>query len=171
MVSNILSPELEMEEKVVAELERLSIRYLSRLTHSSTLKDYLPAQFVADIIKQPSARVRNAAISLFLVKPEYSVYVADALKHTNNEESITLKFFYLAAVFLQQKYRVNPITPLPDLFSTEYGIVGTDPDERLRSLAEKHQQVSGKSINWQGTYENAAKRLLHQWELEKVWNK
>ena len=171
MVSSTLSPKLEIEEKVVAELERLGVHYLSRLTNFSTHKIYSPAQFIADIVKQPSARVRNAVISLFLARPEYSAYVQEALRHSNAETALTLKFFYTAAVLLQEKYQINPTTVLPDFFLAEFGVTGRNPDEKLHSLGQKHQQVSGKSINWQGTYENAAKHLLHQWELEKAWNK
>jgi len=170
MASDTLSPELELEEEVVARLERLGVRYLSRLTSSSSRKDYPPAQLIADTVKQPSARVRNAVISLFLVKPEYSVYIRDALKYAKDQESIILKFFYTAAVFLQQKHQINFTTILPDLFSQEIGVTGESPEERLRSLGQKHRLASGKSINWQGTYENAGKHLLHQWELEKAWN-
>jgi len=171
MVGNAHSPELEKEEEVVAQLERLGIRYLSRLAKSSIPKDHPPQKFIAEIVKQPSARVRNAVISLFLARPEYSAYIQEALKHTNTEAALTLKFFYTAAVLLQEKYEINPTTVLPDFFRAEIGVTGKNPDEKLHSLGQKHQQVSGKSINWQGTYENAAKHLLHQWELEKAWNK
>ena len=92
MVTETFSPELEKEEEIVAELQGLGIWYLSRLNNISRRKDYSSAQLIADIIKQPSARVRNAAISLFLAKPEYSAYVQDALKDTNETERFTLKF-------------------------------------------------------------------------------
>ena len=171
MVVNPLSTELQKEEEVVAQLERLGIRYLSRLSKSSAQKDYRPAKLIADIVKQPSARVRSALISLFLTKPDYSAYVPEALKHANETEARTLKFFYTAAVFLQQKYRISSTSALPDAYSKELGIEGVDPDQKLISLGERHQQASGRSINWYGTYENAAKHLFRQWELEKLWNK
>src|SRR5262249_41558732 len=138
---------------------------------SSTPKNYPPQKFIAEIVKQPSARVRNAVISLFLARPEYSAYVRDALKHTSAETTLTLKFFYTAAVLLQEKYKINPTTVLPDFFLAEIGVTGKNPDEKLHSLGQKHMKVSGKPINWKGTYENAARHLLHQWELDKAWNK
>ncbi len=171
MVVHALSPELAKEEEVVVELERLGIRYLSRLTKSSTPKSYPPPKLIADIVKQPSARVRSALICLFLIKPDYSAYVHEALKYTNDAEAQTIKFFYTAALLLRRKYQINQTADLPDSFSKELGVAGTDPDQQLLSLGQKHQQASGKSINWYGTYENAAKHLLRQWELEKLWSR
>lgn len=171
MITEILSPEIEREEEIVAELQRLGIRYLSRASNISPHQNRPPAKLIADLTRQPSSRVRNALIPLFLVKPEYAAYLREALTQVNNEQGLTLKFFYTAAVFLQRKSKTNPTAVLPDLFSGEIGVSGTNPDEKLRDLGQKQQEVSGRNINWQGTYENAAKHLFRQWELEKIWSK
>ena len=171
MVAEILSPELEKEEEIVAELQSLGIRYLSRASNTSSSHNHTPAQLMAEIICQPSSRVRNALISLFLAKPEYAAFVQEALTQVNNKQSITLKFFYTAAVFLQRKFQPNAAILLPDLFSDEIGLSKTTAEDELCELSKRHQKASGLHINWQGTYENAAKHLFHQWELEKTWKK
>jgi hypothetical protein len=38
--------------------------------------------------------------------------------------------------------------------------LGIDPDENLRRLSQNQQLISGRLINWYGTYEHAMKRLL-----------
>jgi hypothetical protein len=169
MAAEILSPEFEKEEEIVAELQRLGIRYLSRTNGTSYSTEPAPEKLIAELTRQPSSRVRNALISLFLARPEYAVHVPRAFTQVNMEEGQILRFFYTAAVFLQKKYHVNSAIILPDLFSEEIGISGGNPDKSLRELGMKHQQASGVNINWLGTYENAAKHLFRQWELEKTW--
>lgn len=171
MVTEILSPELEKEEEIVAELQRLGIRYLSRGSNSTNNQNLSPVELIAGLTRQPSSRVRNALISLFLAKPEYAIHVQEALAQLTSDESNILRLFYTAAVFLQEKYRINSLVVLPDLFSEKIGILEKDADEKLHSLGMKHRQISGLRINWQGTYENAAKHLFRQWELEKSWKK
>jgi len=172
MGTDILSPELEKEEQVVAELERLGVRYLMRLSHITSRQNYPPVELIADITWQPSSRVRNALVSLFLAKPEYSAYIQQALRQVDQQQAILMKSFYTAAVLLQRKYANKcPDIILPDLFSKELLVSGITPDEQLCSLGKKHQEISGRNINWQGTYENAAKHLFRRWELEKEWSK
>ncbi len=174
MVSINLSPDLQIEENLVAELARLGIRYLSRLSDVQAKRAIAPSNLIADLTRQPSSRVRAALISLFLAQPEYAKYVLAALKQVNEKEAITLKFFYAAATLLQRKYAdkflTGKVPNLPDLFLRELGISGVSIEEQLSKLEKKHQEVSGQYINWKGSYENAARHLLRQWELEKRWN-
>lgn len=62
------------EEQVVSELDALGISYLSRQSSSSVERVRPPEQLLADLIRQPSARVRQAVIALFLSHPEYAEY-------------------------------------------------------------------------------------------------
>lgn len=94
------------------------------------------------------------------------------------EEQLTLKLFYTAAVVLQKKHseRLRPFLAerwqwLPDLFSAEFDLPSSQlPEEILKALGAAHQQQTGKTLNWTGTYENVAHHLLHRWELERQWN-
>ena len=52
------------EERVVAELELLGIRYLSRYTSDRAERVRSPDILLADLVQQPSARVRAAVIAV-----------------------------------------------------------------------------------------------------------
>jgi hypothetical protein len=43
-----------------------------------------------------------------------------------------------------------------------------DPEENLKLLAQKHQLLTGRLINWYGTYEHAVQRLLVNKEKETI---
>jgi hypothetical protein len=173
MTSIRLDAEIQKEEEIVAELYRLGIRHLSRLSVNPPSQKYPPAVLIAELTRQPSSRVCNALIPLFLAHPGFSVHVLEALKYVNREQGLTLKFFYTAAVLLQrrdpEKFQGDS-APLPDYFLGELGILDSTPAEMLQELGRRHQQASKQYINWLGSYENAAGHLLRQWELEKRWN-
>jgi hypothetical protein len=38
------------------------------------------------------------------------------------------------------------------------------------SLGHEHRQRAQEKVNWTGTYEQVARQLLRQWELESRWN-
>ena len=59
---------------------------------------------LADLVQQPSARVRAAVIAVFLAHPEYAAAVPAALERLGPTERLTLRFFYTAAVLLQQEH-------------------------------------------------------------------
>jgi hypothetical protein len=167
------------EEALVAELELLGIRYLSRQTSFLAAGPRPPAQLLADLVRQPSARVRESVISLLLTHPYYAAAVPDALAVLRERERLTLRLFYTAAVLLQAEYvdRLEAATALevqwlPDLFSVELGVPPPSVPYRSRmsSLAETHQRSTGIAANWAGTYENVAVKLLRRWEKERHWS-
>jgi hypothetical protein len=87
---------------------------------------------------------------------------------------LVLRFYYTAAATLQRKYweRLGKLfgeqTQLPDLFSQKLGVLlSENPDEVLTNLAQRHQVLSGQTINWHGTYEHAAERLIKHMEKFK----
>ncbi len=51
------------EERLVAELEQLGVRYLSRLTNEKARRVRTPHKLLADLVQQPSSRVRAALIA------------------------------------------------------------------------------------------------------------
>jgi len=54
---------------------------------------------------------------------------------------------------------------LPLLFEKQLDfVIGNNPDENLRKLNQNQQLISGRLINWYGTYEHAIDRLLNHWE-------
>lgn len=165
--------EITEEEQLVAELELLGVRYLSRQTNYQATQVRPPAVLIADLIKQPDARVRCALIAVLLSRPDLATAVPAALPCLTTTERVTLKCFYTAAVLLQRQYaeRLRPFMMknwqwLPDLFSQELGLGENDSwPGKLAHLGEEHQRRTRTTVNWTGTYENVTRRLLHQWEL------
>jgi len=169
---------LATEDMIVAELEQLNIRYLARRGGDTGPQMRPPAELLADLMRQPSARVREAVIAVLLAHPAYAQAVPAALAQLSAPEQSALRFLYSAAVLLQQQY-VDALRPyiadrwqwLPDLFSQELGIPrsGT-PRERLERLGVIHRAYTRSAINWAGTYENVARKLVRRWRLEHRWN-
>jgi len=165
------------EERLVAELEQLGVRYLSRQSAYQAKRVRPPQKLLADLVRQPSSRVRTALIAVLLAHPEYGGVVPSVVLSLPTAEQWTLKLFYTAAVLLQKEYAARlqiflgeDWCWLPDWFSKELNLPSAAPGEQLRALAHLHQQETGIVLNWAGTYDNAARHLLHRWELERTWN-
>jgi hypothetical protein len=170
--------QLEKEERLVAELEVMGIRYLSRLTATQVRHLRSPQQMLTDLVKQPSSRVRTAVIAIFLLHPDFCEALPGALDGLSPQDQQTLKFFYTAAVYLQRKhdarlqlYVGDRWRQLPDLFQQEFSFQPqASPDELLRQLGIKQREQTGIVANWAGTYENVAHHLLRSWELGQKWS-
>ena len=170
---------LATEDSIVAELEQLDIRYLSRRSSDAGAQGRPPATLLTDLMRQPSARVREAVIAVLLAHPAYAQAIPAALAQLSPSEQLALRLFYSAAVLLQQQYAdmLRPYVAerwqgLPDLFSQELGIAaqGT-PQERLTRLGAAHRAYTRSVVNWTGTYDNVARKLLRRWNLEHRWNR
>jgi hypothetical protein len=165
------------EERLVAELELLGIRYLSRQTSDRAEGVRPPDVLLADLVQQPSARVRATVIAVLLAHPEYAEAVPAALERLRPAERLTLRLFYTAAALLQQEYaeRLRPFVAglqLPDWFAADLGLPDVSSTrERLTALGQRHRQKTQVDVNWVGTYENVVRRLLRSWELEGQWNR
>jgi hypothetical protein len=172
--SMLSGPEGE-EERIVAELGLLGVRYLSRRASVQAKRVRPPDVLLADLVRQPSARVRAAVIAVLLARPEYAPAVPAALGRLGPAERLTLQLFYTAAVLLQQEHaerlqRFVDGHQLPDHFSVELGLPeSASPRERLVALGRQHRRRTQACINWAGTYENVAYHLLRSWELKARW--
>jgi hypothetical protein len=168
---------MDAEEQIVAELETAGVCYLSRHTDQKIRSKRPPYRLLADLVCQPSSRVRLATIALLLAQPSYAQSISEALEILPSERQFLLMVLYSAAVFLQQVYR-KPIEkyqgrrwhPLPDIFSTELNIpLDLPPQQRLAALGRLYRSHSGVDLNWSGTFDNAARHWLRQVELEERW--
>jgi len=164
------------EERLVAELELLGIRYLSRQTIEKATIVRPPDVLLADLVQQSSARVRSAVIAVLLTHPELAEAIPAALERLGPIESQTLRFFYTAAMLLQQLHAALLLhgtrQPLPPRFAVDVGLASNaTPRERLLALGQQQRQQTGAAVNWVGTYENVARCLLRAWELEALWNR
>jgi hypothetical protein len=165
------------EERIVAELGLLGIRYLSRRTSARVEGVRPPDALLADLVRQPSARVRAAVIAVLLAHPEYAAAVPVALEKLAPAERLTLQLFYTAAVLLQQEHterllRFVASRQIPDRFSAELGLPeSASPPEQLSALGQQHKRRTHTHVNWTGTYESVAHHLLRSWELEAQWSR
>jgi len=165
------------EERLVAELETIGVRYLSRQSTTQVKRVGSPARFLAELIQQPSSRVRTALIAALLAQPDLSRSIPAALKRLDPDDQLTLKLLYTASVALQKKHAdhlrlflADHWQWLPDLYSAELGLaVNQSPDNFLHDLGATHREQTGVVLNWTGTYESVVHHLLHRWELEKQW--
>jgi hypothetical protein len=85
------------EEQLVAEIEKMGIRYLSRQTGYQAKRVRTPQRLLADLLRQPSSRVRTAVIAVLLAYPEYAQVVPQILKRLSLSDQIMFKLFYTAA--------------------------------------------------------------------------
>ena len=178
MTSTALVGSSSEEEYLVAELESLGVRYLSRQT-AYLAKHVRPGDvLIAGLVCQPAARVRNAVIALLLAHPEYAGWAFRDLARLQPGEQTRLRILYTAAVVLQKEHAKILRSSLgiawrllPDLFAQELGVsTSQSPDKTLKRLGRLQQQETGAVVNWCGTYEDVVQRLLRQWELELQWN-
>lgn len=159
------------EERLVAELELLGIRYLSRQTSFEASGVRAPESLLIDLVQQPHARVRAAVIAVLLSHPDYAQAVPAALRQLSSRDRLTLQSLYTAAVLLQREHadRLRPVVGdrwrwLPDTLSEELGLLPVgSPRERLRSLDREMRRRTGASVNWMGTYEQVVEKLMRDW--------
>jgi hypothetical protein len=166
------------EERIVAELRSLGIRHLTQRAANPPARPRAPDALLADLVRQPSARVRAAAIALLLAHPEYSGALPAALDRLPPEERLNLQAFYLAALFLQEEHedRLRALQPgrwlrlqaMPHVILDLDVPGGGTPRERLSALGREHRRLAGRAVNWAGTYEQVARKLLRQWEKEQA---
>lgn len=162
------------EDQLVSELWARDVRFLMG-RQSSPIPLLAPANLIASLAQSKNARVRLSLIPLFLRHPEFAAEAENADKSLSPQTNQSvLRFYYTAAVLLQRKYweRLTKIfgrqPQLPDLFSSKLGLSpDKNPDQALLQLAKRHQILSGQSINWLGTYEHGAERLIKHMEKFK----
>lgn len=170
--------EFNKEDQLVEELSQLGITYLSNRSSFPSASPRSPEEIIADCVQQPSSRVRTAAIALFLLHPQLSARLPQALALLDDESRQLLKVFYTGAVYLQKLYyeELYPLVEkhwdwLPDFYGTELGLSSNHtPRKALQQLGRVHQVLTHSMTNWAGTYENAALHLIRYKQRELQWN-
>ena len=126
-----------------------------------------PSRLLAALAESNEARLRLSLIPLFLEHPEFAVYVRAVGRSLTPSARLTLQCYYCAAVWLGQKHQPGKPS-LPDHFSRELGVqVTDDPETNLKSLAQRHQELSAAKINWLGTYLHAAQIWQKGLEIQR----
>lgn len=158
------------------ELGRLGVPFVRSETGAALPTSIPPAQLLAALAASDEARLRLALIPLFLMHPDYAAHAPEVAVQLAPVPRLLFRCYYTAAMLLQQIHAerlhsiVGPLVALPDLFSSELGLpqVGR-PLDRLQLLAVRHASLSGYPINWLGTYQHAAERLLTHMEKAAQW--
>jgi len=126
-----------------------------------------PARLIAALANSNESRLRLSLIPLFLEHPDFAAYVQAVTGILDPSARITLQCYYSAAVWLGQILCL-PGCSLPDLFSREINLHPVDdPEENLRALAKRHEELSGSRVNWLGTYQHAAQVWLKGLEFNR----
>jgi hypothetical protein len=148
-------------------LAALDVPFIAGASHQRIAALSQPAALLASLAASDEARLRLALIPLLLRRPEFARHAVAALRLMPPAAQTCFKCYYTAAVRVQEKHRrrletvLGRVDLLPDLFSAELGVSErTDPDDALRILAMRQRHLTGRSINWLGTYEHGADRLL-----------
>ena len=119
-----------------------------------------PSRLIGVLAQSGEARLRLSLIPLFLEHPEYAGRVLSVAKNLAPAARLNLQCYYSAAVWLAKKIADGPA--LPDHFSQALNLApGDDPEENLRALETRQQELSGTFVNWLATYYHA----------EQVWRK
>jgi hypothetical protein len=94
---------------------------------------------------------------------------------------LTLETLCVAAALLQREFEDelrrlmgSRWRWLPDPHEFALGgalLTRGSPREKLGALGKEHQRRTRTRVNWSGTHEQAATRLLRRWEVEDQWSR
>lgn len=170
MFANRLTP-----TQLVDALDTLDVPFIRG--GSGIIQWVEPSVLLAGLAESDEARLRLALIPLLLRHPHFAADINSAIKRLSPAAAITLRCYYTAAHWLQSKYHVRlecclgAMESLPDLFSTELGLTShITAEQALHRLATRQQELTGRVLNWHGTYEHALKTWLQHLELQRQWN-
>lgn len=157
-------------------LAALDVPFIAGASRQQISASPQPAVFLASLAASNEARLRLALIPLLLRRPELARHATASLCLMAPAAQTCFKCYYTAAVRLQERHRLRlekvlgRADLLPDLFSAELGVPErTNPDDALHVLAVRQRQLTGRNINWLGTYEHGAECMLQALERRKPW--
>ena len=162
-------------DELVGALDARGVPFLTGGVQTPRALALTPRELLLGLVRDADARVQLAVIPLLLVHPEYAELAPEVAHQLQGPNQLTFQFYYTAAYFLQHKYEtglkqtIGERKRLPDLYSTLLGIRETEPEAALTALGKRHQTLSGEPVNWRGTYEHAAVRLLKHSAAEHSW--
>jgi hypothetical protein len=161
------SPPLATGDQLTSALQTLGVKFIMGRQSDDESLHKQPARLIAALAESNDARLRLSLIPLFLEHPEYAPYVRSIAKNLTPSARLTLQCYYSAAVWLKRIHQPRKKS-LPDLFSKELNLTpADDPEENLRTLAKRQQELSGARVNWLGTYQHAVRVWLIGMEFQK----
>src|SRR5438045_7934381 len=88
-------------DRLVVELERLGLRYLSRDPLPEPIAPLAPAELIYNLASSPEARLQVALVPLFLWRPDYAAGALTAADRLSSRARVMLQCCYSAAAALQ----------------------------------------------------------------------
>ena len=165
-------------DELISMLDTLDVPFLAGDEQSAAPPSLTPVELLAALAQAREARLRSAIVPMLLRHPEFAPHARTAATRLLGLPRVTLQCFYTAALLLQRKYvarlkQLLGVQPsLPDWFSAGLGIsLSEDETPLLGELSERHAALTGLPINWAGTYEHAAERLIKRLENQARWHK
>ena len=147
-------------DQLVNALHSLGVNFLMGGRDSDETLHKHPSRLISELAQSEEARLRLSMIPLFLEHPEYTSRVRSIAKKLHSPARLTLQCYYSSAIWLASKNHFDNVS-LPDLFSKDLKLIPVeDPEENLRTLAERHKELSGSYVNRLGIYKHE----------EQVWH-
>ena len=140
--------------QIADALRALDVNFILGGNRQNAFIHKSPARLIAALAMSDESRLRLSLIPLFLEHPEFATRAKIVAKRLPASARLTLQCYYTAALWLAKKYQLQ--ISLPDYFSPELGLTPTaNSEENLRELAKRHKELSGRRVNWLGTYQHA----------------
>jgi hypothetical protein len=161
---------------LIDNMNLLGVHFLVGEGYSGLADPLKPAALLAGLTAQSDARMRLALIAVLLQHPEFAKDTQEVLELMDEPQKLTFKVYYTAAHYLQIAYAdqlqdvLGPYSELPDFYSKELNIEREDSvTDQLKQLAERHKDITGLPLNWYGTYNHAAQRVIARLRKERTW--
>ena len=171
---NMAIQPLFSDEQLSAALADLGVDFIIGDQDEFGTVHMKPESLISGLAMSQDARLRLSLIPLFLNRPDLSIHAEMVCEQIGKEGQITLQCYYQAAVWLQMIFRdqieglLGPQQTLTNLFSSSLKVsVIADPEENLRRLAKRQEELSQKNVNWLGTYYHAIEVWLRGTELQR----
>jgi hypothetical protein len=169
--NNMIEP-----RQLVDNMNRIGVHFLIDEGSSESTDSLSPAELMAGLAVQSDARLRLALIAVLLQRPDFAKEAHRALASMDKPQKLIFKLYYTAAYYLQKVYAdqlqdvLSPYDRLQDYFSAELKIEkNKSATVQLKQLAERHKEITGLPLNWYGTYNSAAQRVITRLKKERAW--
>jgi len=164
--------------QLIGEMNRIGVNFVVGDTIPRVATSLSPSELMAGLVAHKDARIRLALIPVLLQHPEYAPEAQNTLNLLDDSQKLNFKLYYTAAYLLQIVYSeeleglLASFQKIQDNFSEELKVSGDGTAlERLKQLAKRHKEITNLSVNWYGTYDHAAKRILARMRKEREWAK
>ena len=163
---------------LISSLNSYGVQFLVGETGEIVSAPLHPRELLAGLVVQADARMRLALIAVLLQRPEFSLEANGVLDMLSNSHQLIFKLYFTAACYLQSKYYeqleelLGHFQRIPDLYSEQLSLTPDESVEKnLQELALRHKEITDLDVNWYGTYQHAAKRVITRLRREREWAK